>query len=537
MYEAEDQAAAHAALAPAAKRGAHAVIELQRPQPGASTKARLAPVGVFLATLGFLLLTHGGHFYAADSLIVHLTATKLVEEQTLELGDVWGTVQGADGKRYGRYGLGLSLLQAPLAWLGKQIDLRTPDAFRELAGANVSIYYPESFAVFFATLLGPLCGALAAAMLWLIARRLGYAPRVAGALVLLLVVATQTWPASRDGFPHVVVLACLLVAIHEVLAWRSLRSPALVGVVLGLLLLVRPFDAVLTSPAVLLYAALRHARDDARAGVLGRKVIALAVPLALAAVVVALHNHLRFGHVLRFDEPGTQAFNTILPVGLYGLLLSSGRGFLLYSPPLLGGLCGLPALARRRPAEAALLLGTTLPLLLGYAFYAHWDGGICWGPRYLAPLVPLLLLPAGELVGAGAAATAFLWVLGLTGAFVQLVGTAVDFHRAAHEVGMTRDVLFDPTKMPILSHWRFLRAGKHLDWLVLRILEARGASVALAWLAVPLALLVAGLALLRRAWRAAAFTTSTSDCTTSRKGRSSPEPSETEAPWRRSSAT
>lgn len=83
---------------------------------------------VFVAALGFLLATHGGHFYASDTLLVYLTGMRLVEEGRLDLERVWGSVTGAEGKRYARYAIGLSLLQAPRAWLGSSStrSLRIP---------------------------------------------------------------------------------------------------------------------------------------------------------------------------------------------------------------------------------------------------------------------------------------------------------------------------------------------------------------------------------------------------------------------------
>lgn len=450
--------------------------------------------GVFLAALGFFLLTHGGHFYAADTLIVYLTATNLLEQGRLDLGEIWGAVLGADGKRYGRYGIGLSLLQMPLVALGGGLDERFPGGFAALAGPGVSIYYPESFTIFAVSLLGPLCGALAAATLWSLARTLGHSRRVAALLTLLLVGATQTWPASRDGFPHVVVLLLLLVAVRASLDWsRPVWSPAVVGTALGTTLLVRPFDAVLTAPVVLAWLLLRRAPADLRAGVLGRNVVALALPLAIAGAIAAWHNHLRFGSVLLFDEPGTQVFNTPFLTGAYGLLLSPGRGLLVYSPPLVAGLCGLPLLARRRPADATLLAGLALALLAGYATYAHWDGGICWGGRYLVPLVPLLLLPAGELLARGGAGMALTVALGILGVLVQVAGSAVDFHRVAHDVQFGPHVLLDPEHSPIRTHWRFLLEGRHLDGLLLRIGETRGVAAALACAAPAVLLLGFGL--------------------------------------------
>jgi len=479
---------------------AHDVDVAIRPRP---LRRPRVTTGIFLATLGFLLLSHGGHFYSADSMLVHLTGLHLVELQRLDIGEAWGAVQGPDGRRFGRYGLGLSILQAPLAWLGKQVDTLDPGAFRRIVGPNVSIYYPESFSIFAATLVGPLCGALAAAALWSVAGALGYTRRVRAALVLLLVLATQAWPASRDGFAHIGVLALLLVAIREAITWsRPGLSPAILGGALGFLLLLRPFDAVLGAPAILVYTLARHARTDRAAGVLARNFLAAAVPLAVAGAIAALHNHLRFGHVLLFDEPGTQSFNGTFLIGAYGLLFSSGRGLFWYSPPLIAGLFGLPAFARRLPAETALLAGVSLPLFVGYAIYASWDGGLCWGPRYIVPLVPLLLLPAGELLAAGGAAALFTLALGACGFVVQVIGSGVDFHRVAHEAGFTRDTLHDPSKAQLIEHWRFFTARRQLDWLALRIKDASGTTAMLAYLAVPAGLLMSGLWRLRSAYRA-----------------------------------
>jgi len=485
--------------APAAAKVRRAAVPGRLTTDGPAA-GRGAASGVFLAALGFFLLTHGGHFYAADTLIVHLTAKSLLTEGNLALGEIWGAVLGADGQRYGRYGIGLSLLQMPLVLLGEGADALFPRGFAWLAGRGVSIYYPENFTIYAASLVGPLCGALAAATLWSLAAALGHPRYVVALLTGLLVVATQTWPASRDGFPHVVVLLLVLVAARAAITWsRPVWSAAAVGGALGMMLLVRPFDAVVTAPVVLAWLLAFRARGDLAAGVLGRNVVALALPLALAAALVAWHNHLRFGGALLFDEPGTQVFNTPFATGAHGLLLSSGRGLLVYSPPLLAGLCGLPLLARRRPADAALLAGLALALLAGYATYAHWDGGICWGGRYLVPLIPLLLLPAGELLARRGPAMALTLCLGIAGVLVQIAGTAVDFHRVAHDVQFGPHVLLEPAHSPIRTHWRFLLEGRHLDWLPLRIRATRGLAVAIAYALPGLLLLAAGLARVARA--------------------------------------
>ena len=52
---------------------------------------------IFVATLSFLLLSHGGHFYAYDTYLVYRTATQLVDHATLDLTPMWGAVEGVDG--------------------------------------------------------------------------------------------------------------------------------------------------------------------------------------------------------------------------------------------------------------------------------------------------------------------------------------------------------------------------------------------------------------------------------------------------------
>lgn len=50
-------------------------------------------------------------------------------------------------------------------------------------------------------------------------------------------------------------------------------------------------------------------------------------------------------------------------------------------------------------------------------------------------------------------------------------------------------------------HWDLLWAGRHLDWLPVRILGAQGLTATLTYLAVPTALLSFGLLWIWATWR------------------------------------
>ncbi len=172
-------------------------------------------------------------------------------------------------------------------------------------------------------------------------------------------------------------------------------------------------------------------RRAARTGELA----ALLLPFSLAALGYLALNLVRFGNPLEFGYPtavegGKEVltFSTSLPVGLYGLLLSPGKGLFLFAPPVLAALFGFRALLRARPglAWAALVHGGVT--LLFYSRYTHWEGGYCFGPRYLLPSLPGLILPlAGVLDRGGRRAAQLVAPLTLAGLAVAVVGTSTSF--------------------------------------------------------------------------------------------------------------
>jgi hypothetical protein len=86
------------------------------------------------------------------------------------------------------------------------------------------------------------------------------------------------------------------------------------------------------------------------------------------------------------------AFSNPLGTGLAGLLISPGRGILLFSPFLAFSLIGF-AMAWRKPGDAllrALSLGCAAELL-AYSKWHAWTGGWCFGPRFLADMMPALV--------------------------------------------------------------------------------------------------------------------------------------------------
>ncbi len=224
--------------------------------------------------------------------------------------------------------------------------------------------------------------------------------RDATLLTLAFAFGTGTWPISSQAlWAHaagelLAVLALLAItrlvsSVGEPAAWPL---AAAAGAACGLMVANRPPDGIL-AVALLGYLAL---------SLRWRSVVAVAAAVA-AAGPVAWYNEHYFGllaggyGVMGLAGPHPFYQHSML-LGALGLLVSPGKGLLLFSPFLLF----LPAALRpaRRAASpdrllAACVLAGCLAQLLFYGL-TDWRGGACYGPRFLADAMPLwvwLLIP------------------------------------------------------------------------------------------------------------------------------------------------
>ena len=86
--------------------------------------------------------------------------------------------------------------------------------------------------------------------------------------------------------------------------------------------------------------------------------------------------------------------------------------------------------------------------------------------------------------------------LAFAGLLVQIAGTLVDFQRVAAPgfevtfVNRGAGILLPFRESQIMVHWRALLAGKDLDWLPVRLHAVHGLAAAIAYAAVPLAMMI-----------------------------------------------
>lgn len=256
-----------------------------------------------------------------------------------------------------------------------------------------------------------------ALMFLLLRRRLN--PPLSTLLTVAFAFGTNTWVTAsqalwQHGATQFLSLVCLMALTGERGGpWRL----ALGGAACGLIPFNRPPDVFLA--LALGVAALLLERKRAWPFVAA----AVAAALPFAALNWLFFQHVGGGYFRMHGIGGFFSWTTI-PVGLAGLLVSPGKGLLVFSPFLL-----LLAVRAWRPApgdrhgllDACLACGALLTLV----FLASGDfrGGFSYGPRFLTGVLPFLFwLLAPVLRDTAPAGVRAFAVAILAGIAIQAVG-------------------------------------------------------------------------------------------------------------------
>ncbi len=346
---------------------------------------------------------------------------------------------GRGGHTYSKYGLGQSLAVVPLYLVGR-------------------VWGSQYAARLCVALFNPLVTALTCWLIFVFARSLGFS----GALWLSLAygLSTMAWAYNHTFYSQPATTFLLLGAAYTAHRYRRQREERwllLAGVCLGGAILFR-MASLIALPAFGLY--LLFIGGWKARGV--RRLNLFLGPVAGALLLTAGYNLARFGSV--FETGYTEvAWTTPFTLGLYGLLFSSGKGFFIYNPVLVLSVVGwiVLCLDPERRAESLLFAWLFLAYLLFHASYDFWTGGWNWGPRFLLPAVPGLVLSIGPLlederVRGARTAMALLFVAGL---LIQTPALLVDHSRylislrERYPADFYDRSIYQPDLSPVIQQW------------------------------------------------------------------------------------
>jgi hypothetical protein len=323
--------------------------------------------------------------------------------------------------------------------------------------------------------------ALAGGLFHGLCRWRGASDRLATGMTLVLALATICFVYARSPYSEALQTMALLLVVERALAQARKTTDAgmaALGAASGVLVNAKLVYA-LVLPILAAYWIAAHVRGgrDGRRTLVRGSLLAAAAFLPFAALVL-FHDWVKTGSLLQtgYAQGGPMFSGELFPA-LYAYALSTGQGLFFFSPPLLLGVLGLPTAWRQQRRETALLVATIIVLVLASAKYRIWHGGYNWGPRYLVPLTPLVLLlalpwlPAALARGRRRLRRAGVALLVAAGCLVQVVGAAlywdhyiriaVAVEEQTGAVGWSADYLphlyYVPQFSPIRGHWWLLR--------------------------------------------------------------------------------
>lgn len=207
----------------------------------------------------------------------------------------------------------------------------------------------------------------------------GDAAWLATALAFL---GTPAWYYGRTLFCEIYLLA-FAVGAYTLVLRRSAYFTA--GMLLALGVLMKPPFAVFALPLtvdILLQVSAARARIE--------RLARLSLPIGAAVLTLACLNHRIYGAWYRTSmrwESGDAV------QGAIGLVFSYRHGLLASVPAILPAVAAWPLFVRRHRRDAMLFASAFTIWFLLMASWLAWDGGACYGPRMIVPVIPLTLAP------------------------------------------------------------------------------------------------------------------------------------------------
>ncbi|NTW01835.1 MAG: hypothetical protein HGA19_11155, partial [Oscillochloris sp.] len=401
------------------------------------------------------------HTYASDEEHLFRVAANLGEHGSFALNAGTG-----DPPIYSAYGPGQSVLAVPFYLIGRTLASAFP-------AANVA--YSTHVAI---SWFNPLVTAGIAALIALASLRLGYSLRSAGTTALIYGLATMAWPHSKTFFAEPLASGLTFAAFTLLLGGKSQPGNSSVAryVMSGLLATLActvKIQAGLALPLLGFYVLYQITQQAAATAPplscirhLGSYIPVLAA-FALGSVLglgtLGAYQWVLFGSPLHSGYGGANGvFSGSLREGLYGLLISSGKGIIWYAPPLLLLPFGLVWLYQRNRGAAMLCGAIALATVLFYGKVTFWHGDGAWGPRYLNMALPFMALPLvavadATFTGRRAPALALAATLALA-IPVQFAGEAINLNAYLGVQHNDHQRYFVPSQSPIIGHLRLAAA-------------------------------------------------------------------------------
>lgn len=401
---------------------------------------------VFLLFFSFYLLLFGRaqEYSYADGSLMYKVTKSIVEDGSFK-SQVPGFYRGGVFIESSKYGLGFSIVVVPF-YIATKIFAQWFDP----KIIEVFTRFAPMFANVFIT-------ALTCAILFLFSYHLFSSKRIAFIVTILYGFATLAWPYSRYDFSEPLTSLCLLYSIYALFRFQITHKKywiMLSSIALSYAIFTRVVEFVII-PIWFFYLLWIFKKENIKPNItLSMRAI---FPLIITIILFFWYNFYRYGDITstgyEHDIYSSRMFFKTMFTGLYGLLLSPGKGVFWYSPSLILSLVAYPIFWKKDRSLFIVCLAVILVHLFIYSGWIAWEGGWCWGPRNLVPIITLLILPIGYWIRKYQWSS-FIWITLLSyGIIVQFLGIVYPFNiyiQSTIEQGVNfNDLLFKYHYNPI----------------------------------------------------------------------------------------
>jgi hypothetical protein len=385
-------------------------------------RPRVGPLiaGLFSISFAFYALTGPGYSISGDGSFLLLSARNLLRTGSSSVPAIAGTElsrrRGVDGREYPKFGPGLALAHLPMLVAVSHFEPLQPT----IGGRAVSSLERDAFYAPFTNawlMAATLCGIALSGI------ALGFRLRGSVALAALVGVASPLWLYARVDSTEALQSATLIGATYFLVRERDtirVGSAVAAGALLAGAVAAKLLN-VIVLPWFLLFAGWKASRSVP--SILG----CLAAPALVVLGLLAIFNLSRYGSPFGTGyELIEGAFDHPILDGASVQLFSLGHGLLVFCPALLLLPLTAPEFVRRFPAESALAAAVFVSHLAVYSkWWAYW--GMSWGPRFLVPALPLLVLMLLPAIEQGAWRRGVLVFASLAGIAVQAIAVTTSY--------------------------------------------------------------------------------------------------------------
>jgi hypothetical protein len=247
--------------------------------------------------------------------------------------------------------------------------------------------------VFLELVFGPFFSSLSIGIFFLLCRFFSITQRTSILISFFYAFSTLTWAYSQTSLNSIPMIFFLLLGVLFFAKFtKSHKNLHLIfsSFSLAFAFLIRPDVIFAIIPLfVLLLIELKN------------KNMKIPIFFTFSSPLIFIYFMNRLLTEIRF-EIATSTFSgvpvtsvTPMYVGILGLLFSPGVGLFIFAPITLTVFITFSDFYAKNKKFFLLFVSISLSFIIFYSTLEYWHGLVSWGPRYLLPIIPFLLLPLG----------------------------------------------------------------------------------------------------------------------------------------------